>query len=106
MSGTEKKPVLVIGKANNLPVQYHANSKRWMTGGIFEEWLHNLDMKFKREHRSVVLFLDNSAHPHDIKLHHVRIVFIPPNTTSKLQPCDQGIISNFKQSNFIIIYVF
>jgi len=30
------------------------------------------------------------------KLDNITLVFMPPNTTSKLQPCDQEIIANFK----------
>ena len=44
MSGTEKLPLLVIGKSakprcfknNKPPVAYKANQKAWMTGIIFD----------------------------------------------------------------------
>ena len=48
MSGSEKWPLLVIGKSRNprcfknvetLPVSYKANRKAWMTGDMFEEWV-------------------------------------------------------------------
>ncbi|CAF1110764.1 unnamed protein product [Rotaria sordida] len=41
--------------------------------------------------------MDNApCHPTDIELSHVKLQFFPPNTTSKLQPLDQGIIRTFK----------
>ena len=30
------------------------------------------------------------------RLSHVKVGFLPPNTASKIQPCDQGIICAFK----------
>ncbi|UYV71281.1 hypothetical protein LAZ67_8002486 [Cordylochernes scorpioides] len=50
------------------------------------------------QHRQIILLLDNcGAHPPDMQgLTNTRIAFLPPNTTSMLQPCDQGIIRNFK----------
>jgi hypothetical protein len=43
------------------------------------------------------LFVDNCpAHPKVEGLSSIRLVFFPPNTTSKLQPCDQGIIKILK----------
>ena len=42
--------------------------------------------------------LDNCpAHPNvQPALKAIKLVFLPPNTTSTLQPCDQGIIQNMK----------
>ena len=43
------------------------------------------------------MFVDNcAAHEPVDKLHAVKLAFLPPNTTSKLQPMDQGIIYNVK----------
>ena len=53
--------------------------------------------------RKVLLLLDNcSAHiplvniPNHIQLQNTTVFYLPPNTTSKIQPCDAGIIRNFK----------
>jgi len=46
----------------------------------------------------ILLFIDNCpAHPKDVVLQNIEVVFLPPNSTSKLQPLDQGIIKVTKQ---------
>ena len=46
--------------------------------------------------RKILLFLDNcGAHP-AVHLQNVKLVFFPPNTTSRLQPLDAGIIQTVK----------
>ena len=47
--------------------------------------------------RRILLFVDNcAAHPQDVELTNIEVVFLPPNTTSLLQPMDMGIIKNLK----------
>ena len=54
-----------------------------------------MNIKMKSENRSISLFVDNcSAHPHVRS--NVKLVFLPPNTTSRRQPCDAGIIQTVK----------
>ncbi|UYV83045.1 TIGD4 [Cordylochernes scorpioides] len=67
-------------------------------GLLFESWVRHIDKKMAGQHRQIILLLDNcGAHPPDMQgLTNTRIAFLPPNTTSMLQPCDQGIIRNFK----------
>ena len=98
---------MIIGKAKKprcfrninpktLPVAYYANKKAWMTSVVFEDWLRTFDRKLGRQRRKALLFLDNaSCHP-NINLRNVKLKFFPPNTTSKLQPMDQGIIQALK----------
>ncbi|GFT48366.1 tigger transposable element-derived protein 6 [Trichonephila clavipes] len=51
----------------------------------------------KREKRAILLFLDNcTVHNNAPPLSNVKLQFFPPNSTSKLQPLDLGIIHNFK----------
>lgn len=104
----DKQDLLVIGKAarpralknvaiKNLPASWKSNKKAWMTREIMSEWLLQFDRKMGMQKRQVILFLDNAAsHPRELKLKNVKIIFLPPNTTSVCQPLDQGIIQNFK----------
>jgi hypothetical protein len=109
-SGTEKIKPLVITNANeprcfrqhriqksNLPVYYRSNTKAWMTSNLFDDWLKILDRKMKQENRKILLFVDNvRTHKTKLKLENINLVFFPANTTSRLQPLDQGIIHSFK----------
>ncbi|KAH9076492.1 hypothetical protein Ae201684P_010436 [Aphanomyces euteiches] len=103
----EKLPLLVINKAfmprvfkKTLPlgILWHANSKAWMTGSIFGHYCFWLNKRMSDEGRKNWLLLDNApCHvvPESM-LTHVKVVFLPANTTCETQPLDAGIIKNFK----------
>ena len=38
-----------------------------------------------------------SCHPKSVDLSNIELIFLPANTTSHVQPLDQGIIANFKR---------
>jgi hypothetical protein len=79
-----------------LPVTYKHNKKAWMTSVLFREWAEKLNSKMKAQKRNILLLVDNcSAHP-TLALSNVKMMFFPPNTTSRLQPCDAGIIATVK----------
>lgn len=107
MSGTEKLTPLVIGKSKSprcfksvrhFPCDYHSQRRAWMTADALKKWLKKLDAKMRAENRKIALFVDNCpAHPKDLDfLTNVRVVFLPPNTTSHTQPFDMRIIKNVK----------
>jgi hypothetical protein len=88
---------------NNLDLHWRHNTKAWMIGKIFEEWLRWFDKQMV--HRKVVLLMDNfSAHETAVKtinsslcpLQNTLIIWLPPNSTSRFQPLEQGIIRTWK----------
>lgn len=109
-AGTDKRKLVVVGKSLNprwfknvksLPVDYHANSKAWMTGALFSKILQKMDKEMVSKRRKILLFVDNcSAHGKleamQPLLKAITLVYFPPNTTSHLQPLDQGIINSLK----------
>ena len=59
--------------------------------------MRDVNKKFQAEGRKVALIIDNCpAHPIIENLSHVKLVFLPPNTTSVSQPMDQGVIRCLK----------
>lgn len=106
MSGTDKLRLVVIGKYKNprcfkgiirKPVDYYHNQKAWMTSETFTSILSKFNKKLIKEERKVLLFLDNcSCHSENLSFSNIKIVFLPKNSTSVLQPCDAGIIKCIK----------
>ena len=81
---------------------WRVKRKAWVTSELFMDWFHNCfvpqverylagkNLSFK-----VFLLLGNApGHPMDLNGTHpnVEVMFLPPNTTSLIQPLDQGVI--------------
>lgn len=93
---------------NTLPLSYDASRNAWMTSTLFDTWFHQEFVPAVRRHlrqqrlpQKALLLLDNCpAHPPADSLisrdRKIRVSYLPKNTTSKIQPLDQGIISTFK----------
>lgn len=117
--GSHKIDLLAIGKAarprgfpknfSDLPVKYKNSKKAWMTREIFEWWYDHVFIPQVEEfqarnnkHEDVLLLLDN-APVHNKAFDYTRlngrfkVLFLPPNVTSVLQPMDQAIIATFKR---------
>jgi len=110
------KPVMVYHSANPcalkgyvkhlLPVHFYSNAKGQITGSLFIDYLtsklegelreycarENIDFK-------ILLIVDSAAgHPTIIQdlCEHIQVAFIPPNSTSLIQPMDHGVIATLK----------
>ncbi|XP_032880836.1 jerky protein homolog-like isoform X2 [Amblyraja radiata] len=105
--GKSKRPRCFKG-VTNLPVHYYANKNAWVTREMFTNWFNNHFVPAARAHCrkaglvencKIVLLLDNcSAHPPAEVLvkNNVFGIYLPPNVTSLIQPCDQGILRSMK----------
>lgn len=124
-SGTHRLPLAVVGKAKqpralrnidmerDLPVHYYHTINAWFTAAVFLHWFHHHFVpavrKYQKEVLKVaaedvkaILLLDNApAHPSEDELisadGRIRVMFLPPNTTSLVQPMNQGIICAMKR---------
>ena len=77
-----------------------------MTGKIFSDYYKNkLHSELKAYCNKegipfkILLLVDNApSHPASLEnlSNNIKLAFLPPNTTSLLQPCDQGLIQTFK----------
>jgi hypothetical protein len=77
-----------------------------MTIALFDDWFMNCFIpevgEFCRGNDNplkICCVVDNDpGHPTHLDDFHANVkpVFLPPNTTSVLQPMDQGVIANFK----------
>ena len=55
-----------------------------MNSSLFDEWVNELNKKYKKENCKVILIVDNGrTHPIIESLKVVELVFLPINTTSK-----------------------
>lgn len=68
-----------------------------MNRGVFIQWLGEVNKQMRSGNRKILLFVDNAAcHNTTETFSNLKLHYIPPNCTSVLQPCDQGVIRSFK----------
>ena len=85
-----------------MSVHYFSNKKTWINSDIIESTSQILDRRMNQEKRKVIFFWDNATcHPETAQagLKNIKLVFLPKNKTSRLQPPDTGTIRNFKLKN-------
>ncbi|XP_020953056.1 tigger transposable element-derived protein 1-like isoform X2 [Sus scrofa] len=110
------KPLLVYPSENpralrgcckaSLPVVWRSNRNDWVTPSIFQEWftgcfcpaVESYCASHGLPHRALLLLDSAPCHPaHLVGLSaHVRVEFLPKNTSALIQPMNQGIIATFK----------
>jgi hypothetical protein len=88
----------------HLPVIWKSNKKAWLTRYIFQQWFFSsfcpaVQCYYEENDLELraLLVLDNApGHPENLDslrcLLPVEMVFLPPNTTSLIQPMDQNVI--------------
>ncbi|XP_070593160.1 tigger transposable element-derived protein 1-like [Erythrolamprus reginae] len=90
---------------NALPVYWMHNPKAWITKPLTRDWFHQCFIPQVKDYLAakglnfkVLLLMDNAGGHDDLAHEHdgVQVEFLPPNTTSLIQPMDQGIIRAFK----------
>ena len=119
-TGSIKLPLLFIHKSlnprcfknvdkNDLPVDYYAQKSSWMDSSIFKTWFHETFVPRCRKAlgekglaKRAILLLDNApSHPDVESLSssdgEISCLYLPPNTTSLIQPMDQGVLENLKR---------
>ena len=116
-SGTHKLMPLVINKyenprslkhcKSNLPVIFKSQKNAWMSQILFCDWFHNYFKPSVRAYQlstgmigKVILLLNNcrrhTVPPELFDEDDFIIMYFPPNTTSLIQPMNQGIIAKLK----------
>ncbi|XP_070591828.1 tigger transposable element-derived protein 1-like [Erythrolamprus reginae] len=97
--------VLKNRNKNALPVYWMHNPKAWITKALTRDWFHQCFIPQVKDYLAgkglnfkVLLLMDNAGGHDDLAHEHagVQVEFLPPNTTSLIQPMDQGVIRAFK----------
>ncbi len=120
VTGSIKLPLVFIHKSasprcfknfnkSSLPVDYYAQKNSWMNSEIFTKWFHEKfvpNCKKSLTERNLppkaLLVLDNApCHPDVDYLEsndgQITCLYLPPNTTSIIQPMDQGVLETIKR---------
>ena len=67
-----------------------------MTTVLYKKMLREWNKELRKGNRKILLLVDNCPSHSSITLDCIRVEFLPPNTTSVLQPMDMGVIKCLK----------
>ena len=111
--GKYRRPRCLKNIMDSLPLHYYNNKSAWFDRDIFSSWFYDHAIpeiykdqierqKISRENVKALILIDNApAHPSgellSSKEGNIKIMFLPPNTTSVIQPMDQGVIECCKR---------
>ncbi|GBM46116.1 Jerky -like [Araneus ventricosus] len=116
-SGSHRVKLTLVGKSKKprcfkninktaLPVHYMHQESAWMNFRLFSEWFHDCFIPEVKKNlkklklKKAILLIDNaSSHPdvETLKAESITCIFMLPNTTTILQPMDQGVIESMKR---------
>lgn len=101
-----KKPHAFDGKSGEqLGFYYRNNSKAWMTGTLYGEWIKKWDDELQHVGHKILLLQDNcTGHMIPEGLINIRIENFSTNSTPHVQPMDAGIIQCFK-AHYCVWYI-
>ncbi|XP_050330445.1 jerky protein homolog-like [Bactrocera neohumeralis] len=108
-TGSHKLQIAVVGKSKNprsfkkqRVIEYYSSKNAWMTTYIFTEWFFKSFIPQVKNYQTEnnlpkkgLLILDNATchgEPLASECGKYRIMFLPPNCTSIIQPMDQNVI--------------
>ena len=118
-TGSIRLPLVFIHKSLNprcfknvekstLPVEYYAQNNSWMDSAIFQKGFHNTlvpkcqkALADKGLAQKALLLLDNAPSHPDVDCltsdnGEISCLYLPLNTTSLIQPMDQGVLETIK----------
>ena len=111
MDGSDHRKLSVIGKAKNprclqkkykmqpkdMAVDWYASKNAWMTGEIHNKIMSKFNNQMRAAGRKVLYICDNASSHQNKEYSNIKFLMLPPNSTSVIQPLDQGIIMLVKR---------
>ena len=110
MSSSNKRKAIVIGKSakpqslkrkygitpEQMQVDYYSSKKAWMNTVLFTQILTKWNSELQKKNWKVLLMCDQVSSHFIKEFSNIQIELLMVNTTSKLQPLDQGILRSMK----------
>ena len=95
--GKPKNPLAASKESDTYLADIEIKKKNWMDSILFEEWVQDFDKRFTKQKKKVALIIDNfPAHRKINDLTFIELIFLPPNTISKLQSMNKGVMCSLK----------